>query len=279
MRTNKIDTKEIGLAIGHIVGKYFLKTEDLHYGYWTDDLEVNINNLAKAQDQYSDFILSQIPERTKSILDVGAGAGNITEKLLNNGFEVDCVSPSSFFNGLLNDRLKDRSHIFQSNFEDLSTERKYDLILFSESLSYININKALQKSFELLTDNGYLLICDFFKTDDTKDNQIRGGHKLSSFDKKIDAIPFNKINEIDITDETAPTIQLQYDFVENVVDPIRKLVSRYLFGKYPRLMKVIIWKYRKRLNKLNQRFFSGDINQSTFQKYRTYRLMVYQKNQ
>ena len=73
-----VDSKEFGLAAGLVFSRYFLKTQHLHYGYWTDDLDVDIANLREAQDRYSDFIVSNIPEGVRSVLDIGCAAGHPT---------------------------------------------------------------------------------------------------------------------------------------------------------------------------------------------------------
>jgi len=46
----KVSSREVGLKIGWICGEYFLKLDHLHYGYWPDDLDVDITNLRRAQD-------------------------------------------------------------------------------------------------------------------------------------------------------------------------------------------------------------------------------------
>ena len=79
-KRRKVDTKEIGLEIGLIIGKHFFHTEYLHYGYWTNDLDINLLNLPQAQENHSNFIISHIPEGTKTILDVGCGVGRFALK-------------------------------------------------------------------------------------------------------------------------------------------------------------------------------------------------------
>ena len=75
-------SRDIGLEIGSICGKYFLKLDHLHYGYWTKDLEVDIMNVRIAQENYANFLISHIPESGKKILDVGCGTGQIAKKLI-----------------------------------------------------------------------------------------------------------------------------------------------------------------------------------------------------
>ena len=81
-------SRDVGLEVGSILGKYFLKLDHLHYGYWSNNLEVDITNLHIAQDEYTKLILSYIPDGVKSILDVGCGTGHIDKILLDNGYIV-----------------------------------------------------------------------------------------------------------------------------------------------------------------------------------------------
>ena len=153
----KVDSKEIGLEIGLILSKHFFKTEHLHYGYWTNDLNVEPHNLPIAQDNHSNFIISHIPVEAKTILDVGCGVGRFALKLTNAGYHVDCVSPSPVLTEHAHNLLKNKSYIFECSYEKLQTEDRYDVIVFSESFQYVNLEKALQNSLNFLNDDGYLL--------------------------------------------------------------------------------------------------------------------------
>ena len=129
-KDKKTISREIGLEIGSICGKYFLKLDHLHYGYWTKDLEVDITNVHVAQENYANFLISNIPEGVKKILDVGCGSGQTAEKLIVMGHKVDCVSPSHFLARQTHELLGNSSHVFECSYEDLQTENRYDVILF-----------------------------------------------------------------------------------------------------------------------------------------------------
>lgn len=276
-KRKKIKSKEIGLEMGLIVAKYFLKSGHLHYGYWTKDMDVKIQNLPQAQENHSQFIISHIPEGTKTILDVGCGVGSFALKLINLGYQVDCVSPSSLFAEHARDLLGEKSHIFETSYENLQTEKKYDLILFSESFQYINLETALQNSIQLLNDNGYLLICDFFKTDAKGKSSLRGGHKLSRFYDLISEYPFKLMKDIDITKETAPNLYIVNDILNHVGLPLWNLTNRFLDNNYHFIFKFLQWKYRKKINKINRKYFSGSRSDENFLIFKSYRLFLYQK--
>ncbi len=139
------------------------------------------------------------------------------------GYRVDCVSPSSVLTEHAHNILADKSQIFECSFEKLQTEKRYDVILFSESFQYVNLEKAIQNSIKFLNDNGYLLICDFFRTDAEGKSNIGGGHELIRFYDIISQYPLKLVKDIDITKETAPNLDIVNEFLTNVGLPIWNL--------------------------------------------------------
>ncbi|MFC1541063.1 class I SAM-dependent methyltransferase [Candidatus Latescibacterota bacterium] len=273
----KTDTKEIGLEIGLIIGRELFNTEHLHYGYWTSDLEINLFNLSQAQKNFCDLIISQIPNETKTILDVGCGAGILALNLIESGYRVDCVSPNSVLTEYTRSLLGDKSFIFDCCFEKIETEKRYDLVLFSESFQYINLENALNNSIQLLNYNGYLLICDFFRTNVKGESALGGGHKLDKFYDLISQYPLKPIKDIDITKETAPNLDIVNKLLTNVGLPVWNIVINFLNNNYHFLSKFLQWKYRKKLAKINRKYFSGSRNAKNFALFKTYRLLLYKK--
>jgi SAM-dependent methyltransferase len=277
-KRNKVDTKEVGLDISIVLAKYLLNTEHLHYGYWTEDLDVKIANIPEAQLKYSDFVISNVPESTKSILDVGCGVGKFAEKLISIGYVVDCVSPSKVLTGYAKELLGDKADIFECKFEDITTEKKYDLILFSESFQYINIESAFRNSAELLNKNGKVLICDFFKTGAKGKSPLSGGHKIGKFFETVDLLPFKLEKDIDITEFTAPNIDLYNQFLIQAGLPIWNILNDLLEKKYKLISRFINWKFEKKIAKIRRKYFMGKRNAKNFIKYKTYRLFIYKKS-
>jgi SAM-dependent methyltransferase len=276
-KKKKVHSKEIGLGIGLVFGKQFLNTEYLHYGYWTDDLTLNLTNLPRAQENYSNFLLSHIPDGAKTILDVGCGTGKFALELINKGYKVDCVSPSPTLKEYARNLLADRSHIFECYFEELQTEKRYDVILFSESFQYVKLEKAIQNSVKLLNDNGHLLICDFFKTEAEGKSPLGGGHKLTLFFDVISKYPFKLIKDMDITNQTAPNLDIVDNLLTNAGLPIWNLLFRYFRTNYRFIFKLVQWKFRKKIEKINRKYFSSTRNAANFKIFKTYRLFHYKK--
>jgi SAM-dependent methyltransferase len=251
--------------------------KDLHFGFWTDNVEVNGNNFVEAQEDYSNFILSKIPENTKTILDVGCGAGGLAAKLLNKGFSVDCVSPNPFLTQVALEVLGGRCTIFRCPFEEMETDKLYDILIFSESFQYVELPAAFLQSLKLLKQGGYLLICDYFKTDARGRGPIGGGHRLSGFYEAISEYPFEPVKNIDITEQTMPNLVLFDNFLNTVGLPIRKLIFYYMDNNRPLISRFLKWKYRGKIEKIDKKYLSAEINAEKYKKHNSYRLLLYRK--
>jgi len=274
----KVSSREVGLKIGWICGEYFLKLDHLHYGYWPDDLDVDIANLRLAQEKYVEFLVAHLPEGVKTILDVGCGAGRVARRLISMGYEVDCVSPSTYLTEQVRKSIGDKGHIFNCKYQDMETDKRYDLVMFLESFQYISLQKALDNTVKFLKPGGHMLICDIFKKDVEGEGRQKGGHGLSNFLTLVQNCPYTLIEDIDITGQTAPTMDLLNDVLVNVGKPVTDSVIEFLADRYPTIYKLVSWKFREELEKINQKYSEGSRTAEEFKKYKTYRLLLYRKN-
>lgn len=270
-----VDSKELGLAAGLVFAKYFLKTDHLHYGYWPDDLPVDITNLRQAQDRYCDILLSHVPDGTGSILDVGCGTGVLSRKLLDEGYEVESVSPSPFLTSRAREVLGGKGVVHESKFEDLQLDKKFDLLLFAESFQYVKLENVFNKCRGLLSDEGHVLLCDFFRRDDaTGGSGLGGGHLLGRFYEHLDRDGFTIVSDIDLTSRTAPNMDVVADLLDNFAKPIWDLIFYYLESNHPRVSRLARWRYRKKIQKIEKKYFSGRRNARTFAADKNYRLVL-----
>ena len=144
-KNGKIKSNIIGLDMGLAFGRFFLNTEDHHFGYWPNGEKPTVRNFAWAQENHSKLIIDKIRKWTKRILDVGSGSGNLALKLLEAGYGVDCVIPSEYLAAAVQEKLNGRGKTHICKFEDLSSTERYDVIIFSESFQYVNMAASLDK--------------------------------------------------------------------------------------------------------------------------------------
>lgn len=272
-----LPSREFGLAMELIVGRYLMNMNDLHYGFWSDGLAVEPTNFPKAQAAYTEFLISQIPVAVHSILDVGCGAGNTAIKLLDQGYQVDCVSPNSFLTEVAKQRLGKRVGFFECRMEDLETARRYDLILFSESLLFMTLEIALRKALALLNPVGHILIIDIFKLPAEGKSPIGGGQRLPFFQETTARLPLDIIKDIDITARIAPTFDLLDRAYTEMIKPAYDLILARGSLHYPWLMKFLRWKFRRRFEKYERKHFSRQRNGQSFVKFKSYRLFLFRK--
>ena len=74
-----------------------------------------------------------------------------------------------------------------------------------------------------------------------------------------------------------PTIDLLAKFNTDVVTPISEMSGEYLTDHYPRLTKLLRWKFKKRLEKIHSIYLSGAVNGNSFKKFKEYHLLVYER--
>ena len=275
---NKVSSKDIGLDITLMMVKFFSGLDDLHYGYWEKGQEITFQNMIASQEAYSEFIISNIPEGVKTILDVGSGSGSLARKMTDKGFKVDCVVPSKVMAEAIHQKQGEATHVYLSRYEDVETDKRYDLVLFSESFQYIPPNIALSKSLGFLNQGGRILICDFFKKDTPQLVKLGGGHTWSKFENALNNLPLEKVNEIDITDQTAPTLDLANKFIKEVFTPCSGMVGKYISSNYPALAKGIYFFLGKKLDKVTGKYSDNRYTGDNFRKYKCYKLLIYRDN-
>ena len=275
-RKHKLDSKAVGLELGLRVYKFFLKSEYLHYGYFKDGLEADVANLKRAQENYAEMIFSGIPAGTTTILDVGCGSGKTAEELLKRGYHVDVVSPGVILTDYVRKKLEGKAEIFQCRFEDLVTDKKYDLILFSESFQYIPMDKSIPGALKLLNPGGYIIASDFFSTEREGRSKLGGGHDYQEWMKYKQSYPVKTLVENDITYETSLTIDIVNQLNAEVIHPVWISAWALAEDRFPTIVKLVRRFYRKKLHKLEDKHFTGRRNGELFRKYKKYMFYVFQ---
>jgi SAM-dependent methyltransferase len=280
----KMHSRELGL----VLAQQLLGVEDLHYGLWDTDLELKLGNLAIAQQRYNDMLIAQLPKpgREVSVLDIGCGTGHLLRQLLDRGYRAEGVIPAKDLSDAVHRRLAGHSgpppRIHECRFEDFPAGQcraYYDVTLFSESFQYISPSVSLPILQAILKPGGLLLISDFFKSDAPEsaslDPGFGGGHPLKDFYASMKRTPFVPVKDEDITRRVSPNMELVNDLLMNRIRPATLAIGRYVEGRYPLLVRLVLRLLRRKVDKLNHKYFSGHRSKEVFERYKTYRLLLY----
>lgn len=269
----QIKGREYGLEFGLIGLNFLFKSKALHYGYWTSTDEVNLWNFGKAQENYTRELVDHVPEDATDILDVGCGTGVVARCLMERGHRLECLSPSPFLNAEARKTLPDSVQIHQTRFEDFDTDKTYDLVLFAESFQYANMEESFARCLKFLKPGGRVLICDVFKLDTPGKSPIGGGHNYRKYLGIRDSFGLTCVQDVDITAHIAPTFDLVQDASLNLLKPSWENFLRIVQTNHPFISKLLIWKFRKKLQKM-EKHFRADRNAEGFNKYKTYRIQL-----
>jgi 2-polyprenyl-3-methyl-5-hydroxy-6-metoxy-1,4-benzoquinol methylase len=275
-KNRKVDSKEVGLELSLRLFKFFLKSEYLHYGYFIDGLEADATNLRKAQENYAELLFSHIPEKTRTILDVGCGSGKTASQLVEKGYKVDCVSPGQILTAYARNLLGDKVEFFQCKFEDVVTDKRYDMVLFSESFQYIPMDKSVPGALKLLNPGGIIMISDFFNTDPEGRSKLGGGHDYLQWLKFKESYGVKTLIEKDITTETSLTIDIVNQLNKEVLKPLWNSAWALAADRFPAIIKIVRRLYKKKLAKMENKHLTGQRNGELFRKYKIYMFYLLQ---
>lgn len=273
----KFQKREAELAVMLALARYLVGSDDLHFGFWDNGLAVKLFNLPRAQERYSEFVLDHIPSGVQTVLDVGCGAGRMAARLVARGYRVEGVTPSPLLAGETRKLLGDGFRVHECRFEELSVEEQYDVVYFGESFTYMQTEAALEKSVRCIREGGYLVICDFFRTEALGDSPLNGGPRLTRFRELAAAQPLELCEDIDITKETAPTLDLADELITNVASPTWQILMEGLQAKRPAISWIGRRLMGKKIERFEKRYLRGAWSGSNFERYKSYRLMVFRR--
>ena len=285
MSKEKMGSRELGL----VLTQQILGVDDLHYGLWDGDLELKLSNLGIAQQRYTDYLIAAMPSPQPGpvkVLDIGCGTGHVLGQLLQRGYYADGLVPAASLAKLVRKQQalhpEKQSRLFECKFEDLPIDElaySYDVALFSESFQYMSMDASFELLQKLLKPGGRVVICDFFKTEHhgdggPGDGSFGGGHAMADFYRKIKESKFELVRDEDITSRVSPNLQLVNDFLHNTIKPVGLTLDKYLSDNYPKIFWVVKKFLRKKLDRMNYKYFEGHRSKETFERYKTYHLMV-----
>ena len=101
---------------------------------------------------------------------------------------------------------------------------------------------------------------------------------MEIFHNIVSEYPLRLIRDVDITEETAPTIDVISDMFKKAVHPTVILTQQLLENRYSFISKLIKWVYRKKISKINRKYFNDEKTGEKFKKFKSYQLLLYKKS-
>ncbi len=206
-----------------------LDLEHLHYGLWHDE-PLDLAGLKRAQERYAERLCEWIPEGVKTILDVGCGTGSMALRLRDRGFEVEGLAPDPYLGDVFAERTGLPFHL--ARFQDFEPERRYDLLLMSESAQYIWLDSLFPRVCRV-APGGHLLLADYFVVHDDGSQAARSGHPLARFLELAAANGCELARREDVTAQAAPTLALASGWLDRYGVRIAAAVGERANRKHP----------------------------------------------
>ena len=157
--------------------------------------------------------------------------------------------------------------------EDFKADKKFGTVINSESLQYINLEKAFELVDAMLEPDGRWIITDYFRLNQKGKN--KSGHTLEQYKEQIVKAGWEIELERDITQNCLPTLRLVNVYVERFVEPLAVFGIEKMKVKMP-------WLYyltndlRDAIGKKADKELAS-VNPDMFEKEKKYMLFVLKK--
>lgn len=252
--------------------------EFLNYGHFENvDLsgeDICIADIARAQELNAEQFVGLIREHEKCVLDVGCGVGGITRMMLGRDITPVALSPNQYQIEQMASKFPG-VELVRSRFEDIDTQdftHRFDVILMSESLQYIDLDRAMNVAEKVLKARGRWLIVDFFRKDELGE---RSGHIWDVFVEKLHQNGWKIAEQWDHTQNVLPLLRYIHMLGTDLLKPSVEFIFDKLHEKHPGFHYLIE-------DGLNEFFRRADkqldvINPSNFEAHKKYVMMAIEK--
>jgi SAM-dependent methyltransferase len=228
--------KSIELDLTALMSEVMFGHGYAHYGYFPDGIPevLSAQAVGAAQQAYLEKLVEAIgtvPGEVQSILDVGSGTGANARALIERGFEVACVSPSSQMNEMARAKLPEGTPVSDAFFESFETEKQYDLCLFAESFHYIELAPALAQAARY-ADKG-VVIFDYFRHPGHEHRDGTRGTHADFLEEVARQEAFEILSDEDMTDAITPTFVIHEYLKNEKIAPFVRKYREAMKSEYP----------------------------------------------
>ncbi len=253
-----------------------LRNDMLHWGYFEDPGRepdtLSIRDFEEAQNRYAEMILDGLPPGEEPILDVGCGMGGLAAMIRQHGHRVELLSPNPRQKAYIMGKHPDWT-FHHCRYEDFEPRQKYGTVINAESLQYIRLDQALDKTARLLAPGGRWIITDYFRL--TSEGRNKSGHLLEDFRRMVKEQGWSVSLERDITAHVLPTIQLATLYARRFLLPLMDFGFEKLQVKKPWLY-YMLRDFRTRAEQKTHKEMAG-IDPEQFLREKKYMLFVLER--
>lgn len=230
--------------------------ESLHYGYWdrpevVDPARTDLEAFRRAQTRYTETLLDLIPGGVARVLDVGCGVGDVARALVERGYRVTALSPDRAHARFFNGRYEGRLEFHNTPFEAFDPRGgAWDLMLMSESQSYIDPDVTFRRARELLRPGGFLLVSGIFRKADTP--EFEGNYVERRYIEQAASHGLRLTRRVDISANTLPTIAAAANLYSTYAPPVRQLAGQLLGTSGSLKLKLLRWAFNGQAARLER---------------------------
>ncbi len=254
-----------------------LPKDFLHYGYFEDPHinphDISISHIYKAQEDYGWQIVNQLTDYNNPILDIGCGMGGLISLLHTKNKQVVALTPDKNQVKYVTKKYAGTT-VLDCRFEDMpgGYDAHFGTVITSESLQYLQLDKALPLINKILKPGGKWIACDYFKKGEAGE---KSGHNWKLFCERLQQNGFTITYQRDITPHILPTIAYAHMWATQIGMPIKEFIEGKLEVKAPG----IFYALQPALPEINAKIDKNiaTINPIVFAAHKEYILMVIER--
>jgi SAM-dependent methyltransferase len=211
------------------------RNDFLHSGYFDpipDPETISFQALREATEAYARLLVARVSPGQK-VLDLGCGTGGLLAMLKAAGAEPTGLTPNP---GHAEHIRKGQPGVpvIVGGFEALDLEKyrhAFDVVICSESFHNVPLEAGVRNVREVLKPGGKWVIIDYYRTRIPAYN--RSGHPLQLFRDTVAKHGFRMTEEIDVTDNTTPSLGFMHAWASRVALPTVDYATGRFLSKHP----------------------------------------------
>lgn len=208
------------------------------------------------------------------VLDVGCGIGDNARALSALGCRVAAISPDANHGRYV--AADPRIEFVQTRFEDFTADRRFDLVLMSESQNYFDAGEGFRRARALLEPDGHLLVSGMFRrAGSTRFAQTRNDER--EYLEVARREGFAVRARTDITAHVLPTLVLARAKYADHLKPAIDLAVHYVRGSRSWKVRLLRRLLARRIDELAaiRRYYEDFFDPALFQQHVVYATLLF----